>query len=321
MNYSQIRGFNYQPGYGSTGLENWLYFNPSIVELELRRGKAFFPKFNTVRYLLSWDAYLRDPEQFAKNFEKSLQIADKLGIKVIPCLFNRRHDPDLDYGGIYIDHFLPRYSFLLNKENHIDGYVQQIVSEHAGDDRILLWDICNEPFHYPDPDNVSIEIKNNELVWISGICDIVRGIDRNKPLGISIHPFHGIQGLERIEPLCDVLLIHPYYMDELDDMDKRREYEEFVAANKEFSEKCNKPILVTETCWGDLNDMKRADIVRYTLEVLIKNNIGFLAHALHYSKAPDLHNPEDGPVGRPGNLAFINADGSLREGHDVFNAF
>jgi hypothetical protein len=35
----------------------------------------------------------------------------------------------------------------------------------------------------------------------------------------------------------------------------------------------------------------------------------------------DAHRPEYGPVTAPGNLAFIEADDTLRPGHDVFNEF
>ena len=33
------------------------------------------------------------------------------------------------------------------------------------------------------------------------------------------------------------------------------------------------------------------------------------------------HRPEDGPLGKAGYMAFIEADGSLRPGHGVFNEF
>lgn len=42
---------------------------------------------------------------------------------------------------------------------------------------------------------------------------------------------------------------------------------------------------------------------------------------LHHSLIADAHRPESGPVGNPGNLAFIEADGTLRAGHEVFNEF
>ena len=72
FDYSKVRGFNYQPSTGTTSLENWIYYDPNLAELELRRGKEYFPKFNTVRYWLSWDAYFRDPARFKVNFEKAL---------------------------------------------------------------------------------------------------------------------------------------------------------------------------------------------------------------------------------------------------------
>ncbi len=35
----------------------------------------------------------------------------------------------------------------------------------------------------------------------------------------------------------------------------------------------------------------------------------------------DAHRPEFGPVGGPGNLAFIEAGSLLRPGHGIFNEF
>jgi len=35
----------------------------------------------------------------------------------------------------------------------------------------------------------------------------------------------------------------------------------------------------------------------------------------------DAHGLELGPVGEPGNLAFVQLDGTLRPGHDVFNKY
>jgi hypothetical protein len=54
---------------------------------------------------------------------------------------------------------------------------------------------------------------------------------------------------------------------------------------------------------------------------LAKRHIGIIPHALHHSLVADLHLPEYGPVGGAGDLRFINADGSLRKGHDVYNQF
>jgi len=80
MKCSEIRGFNYQPSYGSTSFENWINFDPEIIELELRRGKEFFPVMNTVRLWLSWAAFVRKPQKFNTDFEKALAICDRVKV-------------------------------------------------------------------------------------------------------------------------------------------------------------------------------------------------------------------------------------------------
>jgi hypothetical protein len=37
MNYNNIRGFNYQPSYGSSGLELWRRFDADIIRKEIGR--------------------------------------------------------------------------------------------------------------------------------------------------------------------------------------------------------------------------------------------------------------------------------------------
>jgi hypothetical protein len=35
MNWQELRGFNYQPSYGTFGLELWMKFDAEIIDLEL----------------------------------------------------------------------------------------------------------------------------------------------------------------------------------------------------------------------------------------------------------------------------------------------
>lgn len=321
--YSKVRGFNYQPSRGTTSLENWLYYDPELAELELRRGKEYFPGFNTVRYWLSWDAYLRDPAAFKAKFEKSLQIADRLGLKVIACLLNRWHDASgYDNGGVYIDNLIPEqgcYYRPLYRE-----YVADVVKTHCGDGRIMIWDICNEPFSYR-VEGPLVPVVQLETDWLTELYQTIKEIDGATSAGVSSHWEHGREGLERVEPISDVLMIHPYfeYTDEasIRDPQLRKAFEDKVAMNCAFGREVKKPMLVTETCWGAYNDDDRVNNMKFTLEVLSKNGLGFVCHALHYSRVADLHWPEDGHIGAPGNLAFINKDGSLRKGHEAWNRY
>ena len=107
LDYSRIRGFNYQPSYGSHGLEIWRRFDADIVDVELARGRKYFPGMNAIRLWLSWDAFNRDAETFARSFDLALALADGHGMMVMPVLFNRWHNEVLDFGGLYLDHFLP----------------------------------------------------------------------------------------------------------------------------------------------------------------------------------------------------------------------
>ena len=73
IDFSKVRGFNYQPSYGTSSFENWMYFRPEIVELELRRGRFYFPKMNTIRVWLDMKAWTRDKKRFRDNFEFELK--------------------------------------------------------------------------------------------------------------------------------------------------------------------------------------------------------------------------------------------------------
>lgn len=72
QDFTHLRGFNYAPSYGSSGLDLWQRFDPAVVSLELSR-----------------DAFTRDPGVVVGNFEIALRIADSNGLRVMPVLFNR----------------------------------------------------------------------------------------------------------------------------------------------------------------------------------------------------------------------------------------
>ena len=326
--WSEIKGFNYQPSYGTTGYELWRVFDAERIDVELARGRRCFPHMNAVRWWLSWDAFERDADRFARDFDTALALAERHGMGVMPVLFNRWHSPVTDYGGVYLDHFLPGVSWIQRRgsratpgdawhpshgEYVFDEFLERIVGEHAGDGRIFAWDLCNEPFSYECPlDEVPRFVVLAERAWLARIAERCRAFDPETPRGISIHPLHGAEGLRIVEPLCDVLLVHPYFDNENGLLDGYAR----VAAQS------GKPLLATEVCWGSLDDTRRVEIIRATLSTLRERGIGWLAYVLHHSLVIDAHRPEHGPINEAiGALHFIERDGSLRAGHDVFNDF
>ncbi len=304
MNWKDLRGFNYQPSYGTSGLELWMKFDAQIIDLELGRGKKYFPWMNAIRLWLSWDAYKRDGRRFASNFEMALAIASRHGLKVMPVLFNRWHTNSIDYGGIYIDHFLP------GSRNYVSGlfesYMEAIVGGHANDARIFAWDLCNEPLFYGSLE-IPLIVVESEMKWLVSLYEDCKRFKAQAP--VTVFPMRHFDELAQIS---DVFSFHPYYMGG-DKGDFERSLDSFV----EKAAKAKKPLIATETCWGSYDDAERAELIRYTLGELNKRKIGWLAYLLHASGVADAHAQDEGALSNAGNLAFIMGNGDLRPGHQV----
>jgi hypothetical protein len=199
-------------------------------------------------------------------------------------------------------------------------FMEAIVGEHASDPRVFAWDLCNEPFSYGCPPEQIPEIVRAEYAWLEGLYRMCKTLGAQAPVTVGIHMLHGQKGIEQIEPISDILSIHPYWTAGSPPHEKPA-YEQLLDMYVQYSQKTGKPLIATETVWGALDDARRVEIIRYTLTQLQKRGIGWLAYLLHHSLIADAHRPEFGPVSDPGNLAFIEADGSLRLGHEVFNEF
>ncbi len=319
MDYSEVKGFNYQPSWGSTGFEIWRNFDGERMGHELSLGKLYFPGMNAIRLWLSHDAWARDPEEFAAAFEAALSIADSHSLAVMPVLFNRWHDGTLDYGGIYVDHFLPKVSWVQGKDQP-GRFAETILGTHATDSRILAWDLCNEPFSYGCSPKEIPDIVAAEYAWLKTMHGIAKRCGARAPITVGIHAVHGLDGIQQIEPISDILSIHPYWTCD-SPVHEKDAYEKSLDDYVRFARSVGKPLIATETCWGATDDDKRVEIIRYTLEQLKRRGIGWLVYLLHHSLIADAHRPEFGPLSAPGNLAFIEADGRLRPGHGVFNEF
>ena len=311
---SEVKGFNYHPSYSTGSLEDWIMFNRDVWEKELTHGKKCFPKFNTLRIWLSWNAYCRMGDRFIECIKEVVEICRGLGIYVMPCLFNRWHDPMIDCDGIYIDHFLPNSSWLLKFGDPFTKYIADLAAAFKDEEQILCWDVCNEPLAYNGEFPMMETVKKYELEWLHRMTDGLRAGGVTQPIGIGTT---GMEPMTDFDDMCDVYLTHLYYRNDLVGFERN-----LLALLEEAKDNGDKEVIISECCWGSLDDKRRAERVRGTLSTITKYGAGFVAHALWTCGCADLHDISEGPVTDGiGNLAFILRDGTVRPYHEIYNEF
>jgi hypothetical protein len=340
MKSKDVHGFNYDGSWGTSGLDLWQHHDHQAMVVEVARGKEYFPEWNVARWWLSHEAHQRDPERFGANFEAGLGIFAEHDIAVMPILFNRWRDPVCDFGGVPLDHIIPHHSAWTGSDDlfvHPDAgdlreapvqglfysYLADVVGAHTDDERIYAWDLCNEPLMGRYVDDEDSPIRKAELTWLTWCYRVCKDLGARQPLTIGNHP--NVKALELTQPISDILGFHPYYMwngtqDRLQTKTKDG-FENYLDACVAIAERAGKELIANETVWGARDDATHVEVMRYTLGELAKRDIGYTVHALHHSLVADLHRDEYGPVGWPEWLHFIEADGSLRAGHEAFNEF
>lgn len=149
-------GSNYVPRSAINQLEMWqeATFNPEQIDQEF--GWAESLGMNTMRVFLHDLTWQQDADGFKKRIDQFLTIAAKHHIRPIFVLFDSCWDP--------LPHLGPQHPPIPGVHNsgwvqspgavalgdakqypRLKAYVQGVVGAFAKDDRILAWDIWNEP--------------------------------------------------------------------------------------------------------------------------------------------------------------------------------
>jgi hypothetical protein len=149
-------GANYIPANAINELEMWQAetFDPKRIDTEL--GWAESIGMNTMRVFLHDLPWQQDSAGFRKRIDTFLQIAAKHHIKPLFVLFDSCWDPDPQLGkqraptpGVHNSGWLqsPGAKALQDPAQYsrLEAYVKGVVGAFANDDRVLGWDIWNEP--------------------------------------------------------------------------------------------------------------------------------------------------------------------------------
>jgi hypothetical protein len=169
-------GSNYIPANGINELEMWQAdtFDPKRIDTELGWAEAI--GLNTMRVFLHDLPWQQDATGFKKRIDTFLQIAAKHHIKPLFVLFDSCWDPDPRLGkqhaprpGVHNSGWVqsPGANALQDPVQYprLEAYVKGVVGAFAKDDRVLGWDIWNEPDNGNGGSYKDLEPKNkNDLV-------------------------------------------------------------------------------------------------------------------------------------------------------------
>ncbi|MBN2375438.1 MAG: cellulase family glycosylhydrolase [Sedimentisphaerales bacterium] len=153
-------GCNFIPSTAINQLEMWQgdTFDPKTIEREL--GWAAKLGFNVVRVYLHDLAYDQDPDGFLRRMDMFLGIASAHGIKPLFVIFDDCWLPDPKIGkqpepwpGVHNSGWLEspgleqlkRYSSDAELRRRLEKYVKAVLTRFREDDRVLMWDLYNEP--------------------------------------------------------------------------------------------------------------------------------------------------------------------------------
>ena len=223
-------GPNYTPATAINQLEMWQEdtFDPETIDKEL--GWAEGLGMTTARVYLHDLLYQQDSVGFINRIDQFLQLADQHGIRPLLVFFDSCWDPFPEIGKqrdpkphVHNSGWVqsPGQQALKDSTQYprLERYVKGVVSHFANDDRILGWDVWNEPDNMTGPSYEAVEIKDKVtyvLPLLAKTFEWARSANPSQPLtsGIWAGDWSSDSTLKPIERLqieqSDVISFHNY---------------------------------------------------------------------------------------------------------------
>ncbi len=272
-------GANYTPATAINELEFWQpgTFSPQQIDKEL--GWAANLGMNTMRVFLHDQLWQQDPAGFKKRIDAFLTIAQKHGIRPMFVLFDSCWDPFPQLGpqrapkpGVHNSGWMqaPGARALADPSQYprLEAYVKGVVGAFGKDNRVLAWDIWNEPDNTNTSSYGKQEPKNKVdlvLALLPKAYEWARSATPQQPLtsGVWQGDWSGVDKLSKMDRIqldqSDVISFHNY--------DGPAEFEKRIQWLKRY----NRPLLCTEymargngsTFQGTLPVAKRYKVAAY----------------------------------------------------------
>jgi hypothetical protein len=228
-------GSNYIPANAINQLEMWqaASFDPAAIDKEFGWAQAM--GMTTMRVFLHDALWQQDAQGFKQRIGAFLTIAARHGIKPLFVLFDSCWDPDPRLGmqhppvpGVHNSGWVqgPGAKALADPSQYprLESYVKDVVGHFAKDDRILGWDVWNEPDNtngnsYPDTSQARF---NQVAALLPLVFEWAQSANPSQPLtsGIWHHDhWENLSGLNAVEKTqltqSDVISFHDYSWPEI----------------------------------------------------------------------------------------------------------
>ncbi len=176
-NQHWLVGCNYIPATAINQIEMWSAdtFDPEQIDKELSWAHEL--GFNTLRVFLSSVVWQNDAAGMKKRMDDFLNICGKYSIRPMFVFFDDCWNPESAYGkqpepklGVHNSGWVQDPSCSLRKDTltlypFLQEYVKDIVRTYANDDRILMWDLYNEPGNSKH-EETSLPLLTNVFRWV-----------------------------------------------------------------------------------------------------------------------------------------------------------
>lgn len=208
-----ISGANFTPSTAINQLEMWqaATFDPKTIDRELGWSEGI--GFNTMRVFLHSLAWQQDPAGFKKRLGDYLAIADKHHIQTIFVFFDDCWNKEPKVGlqpapkvGVHNSGWVQDPGDPASRDSatfvKLRPYVTDVLTTFAHDQRILLWDLYNEPGN-SGKGNSSLPLVRNVFSWATAVRP-------DQPLSIGLWNWD-FQALNQYQALhSDVVTYHCY---------------------------------------------------------------------------------------------------------------
>lgn len=210
-----LMGFNFVPSTAVNDTEMWQAetFDPKTIDRELAWAEGL--GYNSCRVFIQYIVWRQDTKGLKERFDQFLSIAEKHKISVMPvlfddCAFDAGRDPylgkqDDPVPGTSNARWVPSPGLRLVTDKsawpELEKYVKDMVGSFGNDNRLVLWDLYNEPGNSG--------MGNKSLPLVEAAFDWARQAGPSQPLTIGVWGGPKEISDKQIE-LSDVISFHFY---------------------------------------------------------------------------------------------------------------